>query len=141
MTNVNGHNKKIYLDTDVLVASQMSNAGAAYWIINHVNNLKIFSSSDTLKEFKKVCRRLNLKYPTEQIQSLKVIKNSSSSKELDKYLIDIGDLHILDAAIKSKSEYLLTFNLKDYEIDKIKTDFQILVIRPGEFLQYLRSLD
>ena len=53
---------------------------------------------------------------------------------------DPNDAHIIAGAVKAKAQFLLTYNLKDYKIDKIKKDFGIIVTTPAKFLQYLRSL-
>lgn len=56
----------------------------------------------------------------------------------DKYVYDIDDSHIVMGAQKSNSKFLLTYNIKDYNIDLIKKDFDIIVFKPGIFIQYLR---
>ena len=52
---------------------------------------------------------------------------------------DPNDAHVIVGAVKAKVQFLLTYNLKDYKIDKIKKAFGIIVITPAKFLQYLRS--
>jgi predicted nucleic acid-binding protein len=56
------------------------------------------------------------------------------------YVKDVNDAHIVAGAEKGKVRFLISYNIKDYNIEKINEDFGILVMRPAQFLQYLRSL-
>ncbi|MBI2330032.1 hypothetical protein HYU94_01460 [Candidatus Daviesbacteria bacterium] len=75
---------------------------------------------------------------------MKLIKLRGDKEEIlnqyGNYSYDIEDIHIVAGAVKAKSKFLVTFNIKDYKIDKIYQAFGIRVIVPGELLQYLRSL-
>lgn len=37
--------------------------------------------------------------------------------------------------------FLITYNLSDYKIERIKDELGIIIITPGQLLQYLRSLN
>lgn len=59
--------------------------------------------------------------------------------EYAKYVNDPTDAHIVAGAVNSKSRFLTTYNLKDFKIELIKREFDIIVLSPGTLLQYLRS--
>ena len=56
------------------------------------------------------------------------------------YVEDLNDAHIVAGAAESKAHFLITYNIRDFKIEKIKKDFDIIVLTPGMFLQYLRSI-
>ena len=60
--------------------------------------------------------------------------------EYKEYVSDIHDAHIVSGAKEAKVRFLISYNLKDYNLEKIKQDLNILVMSPGQFIQYLRSL-
>lgn len=76
---------------------------------------------------------------------LKVVKIELNKVEIinrfGDYTNDIKDIHIIAGAKTAKVKFLITFNMKDYKIEKIQQELGIKVINPGEFLQYLRSIE
>jgi len=76
---------------------------------------------------------------------LKTIKvKLDKEKILDKfgdYTNDIKDAHIVAGTKTAKAKFLVTFNIKDYKIEKIQQELGIRVITPGGLMQYLRSID
>lgn len=69
------------------------------------------------------------------LESLSEIKES-----FKQYVLDENDAHILAGAKTAKADFLISYNVKDFKIDKIKKDLGILTLTPGNFLQYLRSI-
>ena len=59
--------------------------------------------------------------------------------QFEKYIYDPYDGHIIAGARQGKARFLLTFNLKDFNREKIKRDFNIILMTPGMYLQFLRS--
>jgi len=139
---------KIFIDSDVVISSLLSQSGASNAVIqDHHNRLSAFVSNFSREELNKTADKLRIdKNKLERIlkDKLKLIKLKQDKEDiLNKYgshTYDIEDAHIVAGAVEAKSKFLVTFNIKDYKIDKIYQDFGIRVIVPGELLQYLRSL-
>lgn len=136
----------VYFDSDVVISSLLSQTGAAYYLLNESSITPVVSSV-SLDELKKVTSRLDIdqKGLTQLIKKrLKVvsIKQSIASLKLkySAYVLDIDDAHIVAGAQAAKVDFLLTYNLKHYKTAKLKDDFNIQVLTPALFLQYLRSL-
>ncbi|MDP3998511.1 MAG: putative toxin-antitoxin system toxin component, PIN family [bacterium] len=137
---------RIFVDSDVIISSFISQSGAAYFLLS-TTSLQLFISSLSKKELETVVKRLgiesnmlttlienNLKV-TMLLESLSKIKES-----FKQYVLDENDAHILAGARASKADFLITYNVKDFKIDKIKNDLGILTLTPGNFLQHLRSI-
>lgn len=133
----------IFLDTDVIIASLLSNTGAASQVLNQ-SQIKKFISNQTLSELQTVCSRLNIDFDLDNLsQNTRQVEiNPDKDRLVEKYLdyvYDDYDSHVIAGAHLAKAKFLITYNLKDYRFEKIKSDLNILVITPGKFLQYLRS--
>ena len=136
----------VFVDSDVVISSLISKLGAAYFLINETS-LKFFISNISLKELKVVVKKLGLKNEALErlvkkqfyITSLKTDLKKIEEKYKD-YVMDINDSHIIAGVVKSKVKFLITYNLRHFNVDKIKRDFDILIMTPARFLQYLRSL-
>lgn len=59
--------------------------------------------------------------------------------EYQSYVTDIHDAHIIAGAHAANVKYLITYNLKHFQIEKIKNNLRILTMTPAIFIQYLRS--
>lgn len=55
-------------------------------------------------------------------------------------LPDPDDRHVLAAAIKSKSEYIITFNIKDFSENVLK-DYNITSVHPDNFIIELMEVN
>lgn len=137
-------NKKfdIFLDTDVLVSSLISNKGAAYLLtFNTPKNVNIFTSQKLLEELKEVSKRLELNTTREKLLiSLLKVSKTKSSNTFTKYVNDAGDEHVIKGANEAKALFLVTYNIKHFKKELIKKDLNILVSTPAEFLQFIRSV-
>ena len=60
--------------------------------------------------------------------------------EYQTFVTDINDAHIVAGAHAADVKYLITYNLRHFQIEKIKNKLNILTLTPSQFLQYLRSL-
>lgn len=126
---------KMFVDSDVVISSLISDKGAAYQLLNlNDNNLIRIISNLSQKELKIVMSRLNIDKPLPKLE----IINIKDIKKYSAYSLDPNDAHIIAGADQSKSRFLITYNLRHYKIDKIKQDLDIIVTTPGTFLQYLR---
>lgn len=136
----------VFVDSDVVVSSLISQSGAAHFLVNNAR-LNLFISDISFKELEIVVERLGLNRESleETVKKgFKVIKLRKTLTEVKNiyadYVIDINDTHIVAGAVEAKVKFLISYNLKHFKTDKIKTDFDILLTKPATFLQYLRSL-
>ena len=132
---------KVFLDTDVVISSLLSEKGASYEVLKSKGFDKVISSH-VQKELKDVSKRLGItKNLAKGIRVVKLgITKSILLKRYGGFIHDPEDAHIVFGTKKSKSKFLLTYNLRHYKINKIRNDLQIIVMTPGNFLQYLRSI-
>lgn len=138
---------KIFVDSDVVISSLISEKGAAYLLLNEQKDNLVISNISKV-EIEKVADRLNLNQ--DKLQSLikKKLKAINLSANLEKieadfkdYTSDPNDAHIIAGATKAKAKFLLTYNIKHFNRQKIKEDLGITVLTPAQYLQYLRSMD
>ena len=135
-----------FIDTDVIISSLISEAGAANFLTRESSVVR-FILNVSEEEAREVAERLKLdevelgKQLNKRFSKI-LLKESLSDikRKYEKYVLDIDDAHIVAGAEKGKVRFLITYNIKDYRRDKIKEDLGILVMRPAQFLQYLRSL-
>ncbi|MDP3973759.1 MAG: hypothetical protein Q8P92_02915 [Candidatus Daviesbacteria bacterium] len=138
---------KIFVDSDVVISSLISEKGAAYFLLNEQkSNFVISDFSKT--ELVKVSKRLGIKQSGLQnlirkhLKVIKVKKEISKVKEeFEAYTTDIDDTHIVAGAVRIKAKFLLTYNIRHFQRQKISEDFGIVVLTPAQYLQYLRSLE
>lgn len=137
---------KIFVDSDVVISSLISKKGAAYFLI-HTAKLNLFVSDLSIMEMGIVSERLGLSEDKRSSlirDKFKQVELKESVEKIKKqfggYVLDINDAHIVKGAQKAQVEFLISYNTKDFKADKIKKDFNIIVITPANFLQYLRSL-
>lgn len=137
---------KIFIDSDVIIASLISKTGASNIIVNHSasNN---FISNFSIEELERTVDKLGVdKSKLEGLikSSLKILNVQLDKDEVldrfGKYTYDIEDAHIVAGAKAAKARFLVTFNIRDYKIQKIGQELNIRVILPGELLEYLRSI-
>lgn len=136
----------IFVDSDVVISSLISQKGAAYSLI-HYHSVNRFISDISILEMNVVVKELHINKQSfkETIHNyFKIIHLKTSIKEINKiyktYVYDIDDTHIVAGAKEANVRFLITYNLRDYKINKIKRDLDIIVLTPGMFLQYLRSI-
>jgi predicted nucleic acid-binding protein len=137
----------LFLDSDVVISSIISSKGASYQLINTSPHKKTISSY-SIKELYLVIERLNLHKthldtlvsPNNKIKVEKIsLQMTVIKKKYSVYVRDINDAHIVAGASLSKSCFLITYNIRHFNIDIIKKDFNIIIMTPGQFLQYMRS--
>lgn len=137
---------RIFVDSDVVISSLLSQSGAAHLLLS-LTPFELFISSLSKKEIEKVVRRLKIESNRLKIlieKNLEIIKLSESVSEIKKsfnqYVLDENDAHIVAGAVAAKADFLITYNVKDFKIEKVKQDLGIVILTPGNFLQYLRSI-
>lgn len=125
----------VFVDTDVVISSFISNKGAAYWLLNNPLEIKLVISDQSQLEITRVAEELKIK---SRDLKLNLINLTFDPKKYTQYVTDQYDSPIVAAAHQAKAKFLLTYNLKHYLSDKIKK-LGIIVLTPGQFLQYLRT--
>jgi len=138
---------KVFVDSDIVISSLLSQKGAAHLLLNEQSSDFIISNISK-NEIKVVAERLNIEQdkPQDLIKKcLKVIKLkkeiSKIKKDFKAYTNDVDDTHIVAGAVDVRAKFLLTYNIKHFQRQKIKEDMGITVLTPAQYLQYLRSLD
>lgn len=132
---------KVFIDSDVIISSLLSTKGAAFLLLARPNP-RYYYSDIQIKELKIVCNRLAI--PQNKLET--ILKNISlksinqNNKEYSDFVNDPNDTHILAGAHQSSSKFLITYNQKDFKTEKIKSKFNITILTPALYLQYLRSL-
>lgn len=136
---------KVFLDSDIIISSLISDLGASYQLINNKVSA-CFISDISYRELVLVIKRLNLAEDNLKIlkkEKLNVIKLKKSLKQIrsdyKNYVKDLNDAHIVAGAVESKADFVITYNIRYFEINKIKEKYSIQIMTPGIFLQYLRS--
>jgi len=137
----------VFVDSDVVISSLISSSGAASLLLKKkIKNLKLFISNFSQKELKIVSQRLEIKPDSleklvkNRFEIVNLKENNKSLKEkYADYVLDKNDAHIVAGAVKSKAKFLLTYNWRHFKREKIKNDFNVIILTPALFLQYLRS--
>jgi predicted nucleic acid-binding protein len=138
---------RVFVDSDVVISSLISTAGAAYTLLHNTKEVELYISNFSTLELEKVVDRLQL--DSEQLQ--KVISTRFASVKISQtykktqgqfahYVRDVDDAHIVAGAKEAKVTFLVSYNIRHFESEKLRQDFQIILLTPGLFLQYLRSL-
>ena len=138
---------RVFIDSDVVISSLLSNSGAANLLIHtKLSNITKYVSNFSVEEIELVANRLNIQKGLVQktISGFEKVMLKEDNKEVRNkykgYVNDKNDAHIVAGAIEAKTKFLITYNIKDFKVDKLKADYNIIVIPPGHFLQYLRGL-
>jgi len=134
--------KQVFLDTDVIISSLLSTQGAAYSLIHQTKVDRIISLW-VREEVVEVAKRLNLDNPSVVLDQCRVVGLELAKEVMvetyGEYVTDDQDAHVVAGAVVSKVKFLLTYNHKHYRVESIRQDLGLLILRPGEFLQFLRS--
>ena len=135
---------RIFLDADVIFAGSAapSTQGASYVILlmSEITLIDCFTSTQVMTE---VERNLTSKLPNALAEFHLLAKRCLTIVDDPKIAdlpffigqADPKDLPIFVAAIQANCSYLITFNTRHFN----PTAEQIIVQRPGEFLQHIRS--
>ena len=137
----------IFVDSDVVISSLLSTTGASYLLLQKKIANSFYISSFSKQELEQVCERLDIKKDKldslirKNLQIVEIDKQLKDIKnKYGKYVYDINDAHIVAAAVDCHAGFIISYNIKDYKIEKIRNDLNIIVFKPSMLLQYLRSL-
>lgn len=140
---------KVFLDTSVLIAAVLNEAGASRIVIelSKKDLIKIIITNTVIQE-----ARSNLlkKYGKHKVldlyNTISALKNSiqlapeaSDENKFVNIISDPKDYHILAGANKYRADYLLTFDRRHFFTAKIKnTHLTFRIVLPGDFLKTYR---
>lgn len=138
---------KVFVDSDVIISSLLSSSGAASFLLHRTNAMKPYISNLSLQEIRIVVERLSIdsnKLASLLEGNLGIVQLQYTKKTVKtaygQYVLDENDAHIVAGAKEAKAKFLVSYNTKDFKVEKIKQDFAILLITPANLIQYLRSI-
>ena len=133
----------VVLDTNIIYTAMRSKKGTSYKLLKLIdrNIFKLQVSVPLILEYEDVLKRnlSNLVLSKSDINDLIDYICMVSDKRKIYYLWrpflkDVKDDHILELAVESESDYIITYNLRDFKgIEK----FNLKALKPKEFLMIL----
>ena len=130
---------KVVFDTNVLISATLwENSVAQKFLFKCIKeNVQIFSSQEIIEEYKEILAR-DFDYKEQKIGEIlekvfQFVTLVTSSKKVDIVKEDADDNKIIECAVESKSEYIISY---DKHLLKLK-DFQgVKIVRPEEALGF-----
>jgi len=133
----------ITLDTNVILATLLSQAGASHLILNLIieEKLNIALSTPVVLEYEDVLKRKEilekLNISSDQVEDVIDLLVLLADKysiyfRLRPNLLDENDNLFVECAFTSNSHYLITSNIKDFKRGELKS-YPFKVITPGDF--------
>ena len=105
--------ERIVFDTNVLISATLwDNSVAQKFLFRCIReNIQIFSSQEIIEEYKEILAR-DFDYKGQEIVEIleKVFQFVTSSKKVDIVKEDADDNKIIECAIESKSEYIVSYD-------------------------------
>ena len=131
---------KIVIDTNVVVAGLKSRKGASFQVLSRIGTdaFDIGLSVPVLVEYETVLKRMHLPHLTaHNIEAfLDYVCAVADNREIfylwRPYLKDPKDDMILEIAVASQADYIVTFNLRDFSNIDL---FGVEAITPQQLLQ------
>jgi putative PIN family toxin of toxin-antitoxin system len=137
---------RIVIDTNVIIAALRSNSGASFRILTLVGTGKfdIAISVPLILEYEDVAKRFARSFGLLHRDIEDILDFLCQVGEQRKihflwrpFLKDSKDDMVLELAVESSCDYVVTFNLKDF----IRADqFGIKIIQPGAFLRIIGEI-
>ncbi len=135
---------RAFIDSDVIISALISSRGAAHFLLTQPSITHVISSISLL-EIRKVVDRMSL--DMRQLETLLknievgsvTIKIPEIKNKYGQYVTDTNDAHIVAGAHILRTRYLISYNLRHFKTDKLKSKLDIVLLTPALFMQYLRS--
>ncbi len=115
-------------------------------LLNEIKQTELYLSNFSIAELERVVARLHInpgKLSCLIAARLTVVEISQSyhavQKQFADYALDPHDAHIVAGAKQARATFLVSYNIRHFQADKLKQDFRLILMTPGTFLQYLRS--
>ena len=136
---------RVFVDSDVIISSQLSSRGAAALLLKKQTG-QFYGSNMQLEELKSVCGRLKIDFSKVKrlvMNRLQVVDLGNDVAQIRSkwggYTLDVDDAHVVAGAVKAKAKFLLSYNLRHFKIEKLRRRLDLVCLTPGQFLQYWRS--
>lgn len=136
---------KIVIDTNVVLSALKSNRGASYALMALLPSAKFETSLSVplYTEYQDVLTRDKNMTGTSTKEDIlaycRYLANMSQRKDIfflwRPWLKDPKDDMVLELAVASNSEYIITYNIKDFK--RIES-FGVQAIRPADFLEIIK---
>ncbi len=130
---------KMVFDTNVLISATLwDNSVAQKFLFKCIKeNIQIFSSPEIIEEYKEILAR-DFNYKEQEIgeileRVLQFVTLVTPSKKIDIIKEDIDDNKIIECAVKSKAEHIISY---DKHLLKLKEFQGIKIVRPEEALGF-----
>ncbi len=136
---------RIILDTNVLYAGLYSSDGASYQVLRAIErgHVKIIVSTTLLFEYEDILNRKQAELGLSDQEIDAILDNVCDMSDHQKiyylwrtFLPDLKDDHILEVALASHTQRIVTHNMKDFR--GITKAFGIQAITPKELLEEMR---
>jgi len=136
---------QVVLDTNVLVAAARSRRGTSYALLRTIQSgrWQLNLSSALLLEYEEQLKAEAARQhrPTAVVDGFLDFLASRSNRRqtfflLRPFLRDPGDDFVIELAVASRADYLVTWNVRDFTEALM---YGINVIRPNEFLALVRT--
>ena len=134
---------KIVIDTNIIVSSLRSKRGYSYKLLSIIDDerIKVFISVPVVLEYEDAIKRekLNIRFKKSEIDDfLDFICLIGEQRKIHylwrPFLKDRKDDMFLELAVESESDFIITFNQKDFVgVEK----FGIKILTPKEFLKVI----
>ena len=128
---------KVVFDTNVLISATLwDNSVAQKFLFKCIKeNVQIFSSQEIIEEYKKILVR-DFDYKKQEIGEIlekifQFVTLVNPSRKVDIVKEDADDNKIIECAVESKSEYIVSY---DKHLLKLKEFEEIKIVRPEEAL-------
>ena len=134
---------KIVIDTNVIASALRSKRGYSYRLLSILDDerIQVFISVPVILEYEDVIKRekLNIKYKKSEIEDfLDFICLIGEQRKIHylwrPFLKDRKDDMLLELAVESESDFIISFNKKDFEGIG---NFGIKTLTPKEFLKVI----
>lgn len=134
---------RVFLDSDVIIASLLSEKGASYFLLHDQSfgNIEFFITDFSFMEIQEVIKRhpIEAEKLSELVEKRLVVKKldpvSAKQKRMQDFVSDDNDMHIIAGASQAEVKFLITYNIRDFKVDLIHKAFDIKVIKPAGLLR------
>ena len=137
---------QIVLDTNVLVAGLRSNRGASFKLLELIGRSEAFEinlSVPLVLEYEAVLRRMvEFRYETDVDRVLNYLCQVGNHRQIfflwRPFLRDASDEMVLEVAVESGSQRIVTHNVRDFE--RVPEQFGIEIVTPRAFLAEINEV-
>lgn len=127
-------------DTNFLISATQWSYSIAHKLLLKLieKDVEVYTTMDIIEEFSEVLKR-DFKYNDEEINNitseiLSLVKLIIPTKNVDVVKEDLEDNKIIECALESKSDYIITY---DSHLLKLKEYRSIKIVKPEEFLKLI----